>query len=197
MRAVNTRVKKLVAERLDDQLTCSIRSLAAEHDVELDDASVERLKGIIRWELSTKPSTMHRIDRLAWEVVANLDSIAPARSSIAVERRYRKVGMRLRSLDIGLAEWACTTRPHEPTWEKADTQELDLLAWGMAAYRGLPTTEKHLSALRVELCDRIETEPSLKVLRDACMRKAKNARARLRTELGRNAPSTPAAYASS
>jgi hypothetical protein len=201
MRAVNTRVKKLVAERLDDQLTCSIRSLAAEHDVELDDASVERLKGIIRWELGTKPSTMHRIDRLAWVVVANLDSIALARSSIAVERRYRKVGMQLRSLGIGLAEGARTTRPHEPTyeptWEKADTQELDLLAWDMAAYRGLPTTEKHLSALRVELRDRIETEPSLKVLRDACMRKAKNARARLRTELGRNAPSTPAAYASS
>ena len=147
MRAVNTRVKKLVAERLDDQLTCSIRSLAAEHDVELDDASVERLKGIIRWELGTKPSTMHRIDRLAWVVVANLGSIAPARSSIAVERRYRKVGMQLRSLDIGLAEWARTTRPHEPTyeptWEKADTQELDLLARGMAAYHSLPTTERH------------------------------------------------------
>jgi hypothetical protein len=75
MRAVNTRVKKLVAERLDDQLTCSIRSLAAEHDVELDDASVEQLKGVIRWELGTKPSTMHRIDRLAWVVVANLDSM--------------------------------------------------------------------------------------------------------------------------
>jgi hypothetical protein len=43
----------------------------------------------------------------------------------------------------------------------------------VADYRGLPTTEKQLSALRVELRDQIDTEPSLKVLRDAFMRKAK------------------------
>jgi hypothetical protein len=185
MRAVNRRVKKLVAKRLDDQLINSIRSLAAEQDVELDDASVKRLKGIIRWEFGGKPSAMHRIEWLAWVVVVNLDSIAPAHSSITVERRYKKVGMQLRGLGIGLTEWARTTRPHEPTWEKADTRELDLFARGMAAYRGLPTTEKQTSALRVELRDRLETEPSLKVLRDSLMRKAKNARARLCTELGR------------
>jgi hypothetical protein len=50
MRAMNRRLKKLVAKRLDDQLTDSIRSVAAEQDVELDDSSVDRLKGIIRWE---------------------------------------------------------------------------------------------------------------------------------------------------
>jgi hypothetical protein len=174
MRAVNRRVKKLVAKRLDDQLTLSIRSLAAEHDVELDDASVERLKGIIRWELGTKPSTMHSIYRLAWVVVTNVnDSIAPACSSITVERRYRKVGMQLRGLDMGLAEWARTTPSRKPTWEKADTPQLDLLARCVAAERGLHTTEKQLSALRVELRDRIVTEPGMKVLRDAWMRNAK------------------------
>ena len=173
MRAMNRRLKKLVAKRLDDQLTDSIRSLAAEQDVELDDSSVERLKGIIRWEFGTEPSTMHRIDKLAWVVVANADSIAPARSSITFERRYRKIWMQLRGLDIGLSEWARTTRPRKPSWEKSDTPQLDMLARSVAAYGGLPTTEKQLSALRYELRDLIETEPSLRVLRDYCRRKAK------------------------
>jgi len=173
MREVNRRLKKLVAKRLDDQLTASIRSLAIEHNIELDDASVERLKGIIRWELGTKPSTMHRIEWLAWVVVANVDSIAPARSSTTFERRYRKIRMQLRALEIGVAEWARTTRPRKPSWEKSDTPQLDALARVVAGYRGLPTTEKQLCALRHELRDRIETEPSLKVLRDYYMRTAK------------------------
>jgi len=173
MREVNRRLKKLVAKRLDDQLTDSIRSLATEHCVELDDASVERLKGIIRWEFGTKPSTMHQIDRLAWAVVANVDSVAPARSSITFERRYRKVWMQLRALEIGLAEWARTTPPRKPSWERADTPQLDMLARSVADYRGLSTTEKQLSALRYELRDQIDTEPSLTVLRDYCMRTAK------------------------
>jgi hypothetical protein len=173
MRAMNRRLKKLVAKRLDDQLTDSIRSVAAEQDVELDDSSVDRLKGIIRWEFGTEPSTMHRIDKLAWVVVGNADSIASARSSITFERRYRKICMQLRGLDIGLAEWARTTPPRNPSWERADTLHLDMLARSVADYRGLPTTEKQLSALRVELRDQIDTEPSLKVLRDAFMRKAK------------------------
>ena len=173
MRAVNRRMKKLVAKRLDDQLTASIRSLATEHNVELDDSSVDRLKGIIRWEFGTEPSTMHRIDKLASVVVGNADSIASARSSITFERRYRKVWMQLRGLEIGLSEWARTTPPRKPSWERADTPQLDTLARVVADYRGLPTTEKQLSALRVELRDQIDTEPSLKVLRDAFMRKAK------------------------
>jgi hypothetical protein len=173
MRAMNRRMKKLVAKRLDDQLTLSICSLAAEQDIELDDSSVERLKGIIRWEFGTKPSTMHQIDRIAWVVVANVDSVAPARSSIAFERRYRKIRMQLRALEMGVAEWARTTRPRKPSWEKSDTPKLDTLARVVADYRGLSTTEKQLSALRVELRDQIDTEPSLKVLRDAFMRKAK------------------------
>ena len=173
MRAVNRRLKKLVAKRLDDQLTDSIRSVAAEQDVELDDSSVDRLKGIIRWEFGTEPSTMHRIDKLAWVVVANADSIASARSSITFERRYRKICMQLRGLDIGLGEWARTTRPRNPSWERADTPHLDMLARSVADYRGLPTTEKQLCALRHELRDRIETEPSLGVLRDFFMRTAK------------------------
>ena len=173
MRAMNRRLKKLVAKRLDDQLTDSIRSLAAEQDVELDDASVDRLKGIIRWEFGTEPSTMHRIDKLAWVVVANADSIASARSSITFERRYRKICMQLRGLDIGLAEWARTTPPRNPSWERADTLHLDMLARSVADYRGLPTTENQLCALRYELRDRIETEPSLTVLRDFYMRTAK------------------------
>ena len=173
MRAMNRRVKKLVAKRLDDQLTLSIRSLAAEQDVELDDSSVDRLKGIIRWEFGTEPSTMHRIDKLASVVVANADSIASARSSITFERRYRKICMQLRGLDIGLAEWARTTPPRNPSWERADTLHLDMLARSVADYRGLPTTEKQLCALRHELRDRIETEPSLGVLRDYFMRTAK------------------------
>jgi hypothetical protein len=174
MREVNRRLKKLVAKRLDDQLSVSIRSLATEHCVELDDASVERLKGIIRWEFGTKPSTMHQIDRLAWAVVANVDSVAPARSSITFERRYRKVRMQLRTLEIGLSEWARTTAPRKPSWGRADTLHLDMLARVVADYRGLPTTEKQLCALRHELRDRIETEPSLKVLRDYFMRTAKD-----------------------
>jgi hypothetical protein len=174
MRAMNRRLKKLVAKRLDDQLTDSIRSVAAEQDVELDDASVDRLKGIIRWEFGTEPSTMHRIDKLAWVVVGNADSIASARSSITFERRYRKVCMQLRGLEIGLSEWSRTTRPRKPSWERADTLHLDMLARSVAAYRGLPTTEKQLSALRVELRDQIETEPSLTVLRDFFMRTAKS-----------------------
>ena len=173
MRAMNRRLKKLVAKRLDDQLTDSIRSLAAEHNVELDDDSVERLKGIIRWEFGTKPSTMHRIEWLAWVVVTNVDSIAPARSSTTFERRYRKICMQLRGLDIGLAEWARTTPPRNPSWERADTLHLDMLARSVADYRGLPTTEKQLCALRYKLRDRIETEPSLGVLRDYFMRTAK------------------------
>jgi hypothetical protein len=173
MRQVNKRLKKLVAKRLDHQLTDSIRSLAREHNVELDDSSVERLKGIIRWEFGTKPSTMHRIDKLAWVVVANVDSIAPARSSTTFERRYRKVRMQLRGLDIGLGEWARTTPPRNPSWVRADTPHLDMLARSVADYRGLPTTEKQLCALRYELRDRIETEPSLGVLRDFFMRTAK------------------------
>jgi len=173
MRAVNRRMKKLVAKRLDDQLTASIRSLATEHNVELDDSSVDRLKGIIRWEFGTEPSTMHRIDKLAWVVVGNVDSVAPARSSITFERRYRKIWMQLRGLDIGLAEWARTTPPRKPSWERADTLHLDMLARSVADYRGLPTTEKQLCALRYELRDRIETEPSLGVLRDFFMRTAK------------------------
>jgi hypothetical protein len=173
MRAMNRRLKKLVAKRLDDQLTDSIRSVAAEQDVELDDASVDRLKGIIRWEFGTEPSTMHRIDKLAWVVVANADSIASARSSITFERRYRKICMQLRGLDIGLAEWARTTPPRNPSWERADTLHLDMLARSVADNRGLPTTEKQLCALRYELRDRIETEPSLGVLRDFFMRTAK------------------------
>jgi len=173
MRAMNRRLKKLVAKRLDDQLTDSIRSVAAEQDVELDDASVDRLKGIIRWEFGTEPSTMHRIDKLASVVVGNADSIASARSSITFERRYRKVWMQLRGLEIGLSEWSRTTRPRKPSWERADTLHLDMLARSVAAYRGLPTTEKQLSALRVELRDQIETEPSLTVLRDFFMRTAK------------------------
>jgi hypothetical protein len=147
--------------------------LATEHNVELDDSSVERLKGIIRWEFGTKPSTMHRIDKLAWVVVANVDSVAPARSSITFERRYRKVRMQLRALEIGVAEWARTTCPRKPSWEKSDTPQLDTLARVVADYRGLPTTEKQLCALRHELRDRIETEPSLGVLRDFFMRTAK------------------------
>jgi hypothetical protein len=170
---MNRRLKKLVAKRLDDQLTDSIRSVAAEQDVELDDASVDRLKGIIRWEFGTEPSTMHRIDKLAWVVVGNADSIASARSSITFERRYRKVWMQLRGLEIGLSEWARTTPPRKPSWERADTPQLDTLARVVADYRGLPTTEKQLCALRHELRDRIETEPSLTVLRDYFMRKAK------------------------
>ena len=173
MKAVNRRLKKLVAKRLDDQLTDSIRSLAAEQDVELDDASVDRLKGIIRWEFGTEPSTMHRIDKLAWVVVGNVDSIASARSSITFERRYRKVWMQLRGLEIGLSEWSRTTPPRKPSWERADTPQLDTLARVVADYRGLPTTEKQLCALRHELRDRIETEPSLKLLRDFYMRTAK------------------------
>ena len=173
MRAMNRRLKKLVAKRLDDQLTDSIRSVAAEQDVELDDASVDRLKGIIRWEFGTEPSTMHRIDKLASVVVGNADSIASARSSITFERRYRKVWMQLRGLEIGLSEWARTTPPRKPSWERADTPQLDTLARVVADYRGLPTTEKQLCALRHELRDRIETEPSLKVLRDYYMRTAK------------------------
>jgi hypothetical protein len=173
MRAMNRRLKKLVAKRLDDQLTDSIRSVAAEQDVELDDASVDRLKGIIRWEFGTEPSTMHRIDKLAWVVVGNADSIASARSSITFERRYRKVCMQLRGLEIGLSEWSRTTRPRKPSWERADTPQLDMLARSVADYRGLPTTEKQLCALRYELRDRIETEPSLGVLRDFFMRTAK------------------------
>ena len=173
MRAMNRRLKKLVAKRLDDQLTDSIRSLAAEQDVVLDDSSVDRLKGIIRWEFGTEPSTMHRIDKLAWVVVGNADSMASARSSITFERRYRKVCMQLRGLEIGLSEWSRTTRPRKPSWERADTLHLDMLARSVAAYRGLPTTEKQLSALRVKLRDQIETEPSLTVLRDFFMRTAK------------------------
>jgi hypothetical protein len=173
MRAMNRRLKKLVAKRLDDQLTDSIRSVAAEQDVELDDASVDRLKGIIRWEFGTEPSTMHRIDKLASVVVGNADSIASARSSITFERRYRKVWMQLRGLEIGLSEWARTTPPRKPSWERADTPQLDTLARVVADYRGLPTTEKQLCALRHELRDRIETEPSLTVLRDFYMRTAK------------------------
>jgi hypothetical protein len=170
---MNRRLKKLVAKRLDDQLTDSIRSVAAEQDVELDDASVDRLKGIIRWEFGTEPSTMHRIDKLASVVVGNADSIASARSSITFERRYRKVWMQLRGLEIGLSEWARTTPPRKPSWERADTPQLDTLARVVADYRGLPTTEKQLCALRHELRDRIETEPSLTVLRDFYMRTAK------------------------